>query len=37
MKPSKRKWPYWIPDPFNLAALGVVFFAVVGFLFVVLW
>lgn len=26
-----RKWPYWIPDPFNMAILGVcVFISIVA-------
>lgn len=32
---TSRNWPYWIPDPFNLALLAIMFLALIGFLFVI--
>lgn len=32
---TSRNWPYWIPDPFNLALLGIAALVVIGFFFVI--
>lgn len=37
---TDRKWPYWIPDPFNMAFLGgsaMAVLIVLGFAFAMDW